>query len=58
MLVSDPRGNSIVHQLRRLLEVVAVDLANGTSVEDVFSLKGVNLSTWVTAIDGYSRFDK
>jgi hypothetical protein len=40
------------------MEVVAVDLANGTSVEDVFTLKGVNLSSWVTAIDGYSRFDK
>ncbi len=40
------------------LEVVAVDLANGVSVEEVFTLKGVNLSSWVGAIDGYSRFDK
>ena len=40
------------------LEVVAVDLANGTTVEDVFTLPGVNLSTWISGIDGYSRFDK
>lgn len=40
------------------LEVVAVDLANGTTPDEVFSLKGINLSTWVGAIDGYSRFDK
>lgn len=40
------------------MEVVAVDLSDGTSVEDIFTLKGVNLSTWLTVIDGYSRFDK
>lgn len=40
------------------LEVVAVDLTSGTTADDVLGFKGVNLSTWVSAIDGYSRFDK
>jgi hypothetical protein len=40
------------------LEVVAVDLADSTQVAELYTLKGVNLSNWVTAIDGYSRFDK
>ncbi len=40
------------------IEVVAVDLANGTTSDEVFNFPGVNLSSWVTAIDGYSRFDK
>ena len=40
------------------LEVIAVDLANGTPVEEIFTLRGINLSSWIAAIDGYSRFDK
>lgn len=40
------------------LEVVAVDLVNGVTVEDVFDVPGVTLSTWVTALDGYSRLDR
>ncbi len=40
------------------LEVVAVDLTNGTTADDIFTLKGANLSNWLTVIDGYSRFDK
>ena len=50
---ADPASQATVK-----LEVVAVDLANGTSVDEVFTLKGINLSSWVSAIDGYSRFDK
>lgn len=49
----DPAGQANVR-----LEVVAVDLANNTSVDDVFTLKGINLTSWVGAIDGYSRVDK
>lgn len=40
------------------LEVVAVDLLSGVSVQQVFDASGVTLSTWVTALDGYSRLDR
>lgn len=40
------------------LEVVAVDLLEGTAPEDVFDASGVTLATWVTVVDGYSRLDR
>jgi hypothetical protein len=40
------------------LEVVAVDLIGGVSVEQVFDASGVTLSTWSSVIDGYSRLDR
>jgi len=40
------------------LEVVTVDLSAGVSVDEVISMRGVNLSNWVIGIDGYSRFDR
>jgi hypothetical protein len=40
------------------LQVVAVDLVDGVTVEDVLDVPGVNLSSWVMAIDGYSRLDR
>jgi hypothetical protein len=50
---ADPTTEAMTH-----LEVVAVDLSAGVTVDDVISLRGVNLSNWVTGIDGYSRFDR
>lgn len=49
----DPAGQAMVG-----LEVVAVDLVSGVAVDEVFDFRGVNLSTWATAIDGYSRLDR
>lgn len=40
------------------LEVVAVDLIGGVSVEQVFDASGVTLSSWSSVIDGYSRLDR
>lgn len=40
------------------LEVVTIDLAAGVTPDEVFSLRGVNLFNWVTATDGYARFDR
>ena len=40
------------------LEVVAVDLISGVSVEQVFDSAGVTLGTWSQVIDGYSRLDR
>ena len=40
------------------LEVVAVDLISGVSVEQVFDASGVTLSSWSSVIDGYSRLDR
>ncbi len=40
------------------LEVIVVDLVPGTSVEGLFDFSGVNLGSWATAVDGYSRADR
>lgn len=40
------------------LELVAVDLTDGVTVDQVFSTGGVTLATWSEAIDGYSRLDR
>ncbi len=40
------------------LEVVAVDLANGTTVEGVFDAAGQTLVSWSQSIDGYARADR
>ena len=50
---ADPTAQAMVG-----LEVVTVDLANGVTPDEIWSLHGVNLSSWVTVIDGYSRFDR
>jgi hypothetical protein len=39
-------------------DVAVIDLSSSTSVDEVFSFTGVNLSTWNVAIDGYSRIDR
>lgn len=49
---ADPTGQS-----GATLEVVACDFAPGVGADDVLTLRGVNLSTAVTALEGYSRFD-
>lgn len=40
------------------LEVVAVDLSTGITFDGLLSAEGVNLTNWVTAVDGYSRVDR
>ncbi|GMU59600.1 MAG: hypothetical protein AMXMBFR34_13630 [Myxococcaceae bacterium] len=40
------------------LEVVAVDLISGVSVQQVFEASGITLSSWANALDGYSRLDR
>ena len=40
------------------LEVVAVDLVGGVSVESVFEASGVTLANWSSVVDGYSRLDR
>lgn len=40
------------------LEVVAIDLVAGVSLESLFGTGGVTLSTWSQVIDGYSRLDR
>jgi hypothetical protein len=39
------------------LETVAIDLMS-TTAEGLFDFSGLNLGSWATAIDGYSRFDR
>ncbi len=50
---ADPTAQPMV-----ALEVVTVDLSSGVVADGVWGFGGVNLSNWVTAIDGYSRFDR
>jgi len=49
----DPAGDA-----SPLLEVVAVDLSDPLTPDELYSLSGVNLSNWAGALDGYCRFDR
>lgn len=51
-------GQDPAAQAMPKLEVVAVDLIGGVSVEQIFDAAGVTLATWATVIDGYSRLDR
>lgn len=51
-------GQDPAAQAMTELEVVAVDLISGVSVEQVFDSAGVTLATWSQVIDGYSRLDR
>ncbi len=50
---TDPTG-----QTGTRLEVVAVDLASGTDADELYSLRGPNLTSWAAFLDGYSRVDR
>jgi hypothetical protein len=51
-------GQDPAAQATTKLEVVAVDLIGGVSVEQIFDASGVTLATWSSVIDGYSRLDR
>ncbi len=40
------------------LEVVAVDLKDDVTVDQLFDASGVTLSSWPSVVDGYSRLDR
>ncbi|MBL9039266.1 MAG: hypothetical protein JNG84_12170 [Archangium sp.] len=49
----DPAGQAVPR-----LELVAMDLVSGLSVDDVLTLRGVNLTTLTQGLDGYCRVDR
>ncbi|MBL8913870.1 MAG: hypothetical protein JNM17_24415, partial [Archangium sp.] len=51
-------GQDPAAQAMSKLEVVAVDLVSGVSLDSVFGTGGVTLGTWSQVIDGYSRLDR
>ncbi|MFZ5440735.1 MAG: hypothetical protein ACOZQL_12060 [Myxococcota bacterium] len=51
-------GQDPAAQAMTKLEVVAVDLVSGVTVEQLFDTAGVTLASWAQVIDGYSRLDR
>lgn len=51
-------GQDPTAQAEPTLEVVAVDLVTGVSLDDLFDTRGVTLASWARVIDGYSRLDR
>ncbi|MFT3708769.1 MAG: hypothetical protein QM817_14060 [Archangium sp.] len=51
-------GQDPAAQAMSKLEVVAVDLIGGVSLDSLFGTGGVTLGTWSQVIDGYSRLDR
>jgi hypothetical protein len=51
-------GKDPATEMGASLEVVAVDLVNGTTVEGLFEASGTTLVGWTSAIDGYARADR
>ncbi|MFO0596046.1 MAG: carboxypeptidase-like regulatory domain-containing protein [Myxococcaceae bacterium] len=51
-------GQDPAAQPNSTLELVAVDLVTGVSIDSVVATGGVTLATWSEVIDGYARFDR
>lgn len=51
-------GQDPTTQAATTLELVAVDLVSGVSLEQLFDTRGVTLASWAQVIDGYSRLDR
>lgn len=51
-------GQDPTTQAMTRLELVAVDLVSGVTLDQLFDSAGVNLASWSQVIDGYSRLDR
>jgi hypothetical protein len=51
-------GQDPAAQAMTKLEVVAIDLVSGVSLDQVFDANGVTVASWASIVDGYSRLDR
>jgi len=51
-------GQDPAAQAMTKLEVVAIDLVSGVSLDQVFDAYGVTVASWASIVDGYSRLDR